>query len=134
MASFFIRINSKLQQISIASSPWRNGKNQSLKPFWVTTLCSYILLSFHAKNIRSKVEAEVWRGLFEGCFLKGNSWCKLGSCTNMYLKSGHNTRNMVFHNGNKYFLKLLSVFTWFLKNFNGLYCLRPHHFFQRIHH
>ena len=105
MASFFVRktpwINSRLQQFFIPSSPWRNSKNQSLKPFWVTTLCTYILLSFHAKNIRSKVEAEVWRGLFEGCFLKGNSWCKLGSCTNMYLKSGHNTRNMVFHNGKK---------------------------------
>ena len=40
----------------------------------------------------------------------------------------------VLHNRNKYFLKLLSIFTWFLKNFNGLYCLRPQHFFQRIHH
>ena len=141
MASFFGRktpwINSRLQQFFIPSSPWRNSKNQSLKPFWVTTLCTYILLSFHAKNIRSKVEAEVWRGLFEGCFLKGNSWCKLGSCTNMYLKSGHNTRNMVFHNGKKkYFLKLLSVLTWVLTNFNAETegyipnCLRPHHFFK----
>ena len=36
MASFFVRktawINSRLQQFFIASSPWRNGKNQSLKP------------------------------------------------------------------------------------------------------
>ena len=31
-----------------------------------------------------KIYAQKWKWTFGGCFLKGNSWCKLGSCTNTW--------------------------------------------------
>ena len=144
MAALFLRktpwINSRLQQFFIPSSPWRNSKNQSLKPFWVTTLCTYILLSFHAKNIRSKVEAEVWRGLFEGGFLKGAFWRAIHDANlavALILEEWTQHPQYGFSQWKKkYFLKLLSVLTWVLTNFNAETegyipnCLRPHHFFK----
>ena len=31
-----------------------------------------------------KIYSQKWKWKFEGCFLKGNSWCNLGSCTNTW--------------------------------------------------
>ena len=73
--------------------------------------------------------------LFEGCFLKGNSCCKLGSCINTW-RLDTTPAIWFFTMEKKYFLKLLSVLTWVLTNFNAETegyipnCLRPHHFFK----
>ena len=88
-----------------------------------------------------KIYAQKWKQKFEGGFLKGAFWRAIHDanlavtliCT---WRVDTTPAIWFFTMEKKYFLKLLSVLTWVLTNFNAETegyipnCLRPHHFFK----
>ena len=88
-----------------------------------------------------KIYAQKWKQKFEGCFLKGAFWraihdANLAVALICTWRVDTTPAIWFFTMEKKYFLKLLSVLTWVLTNFNAETedyipnCLRPHHFFR----
>ena len=88
-----------------------------------------------------KIYAHKWKQKFEGGFLKGAFWraihdANLAVALICTWRVDTTPAIWFFTMEKKYFLKLLSVLTWVLTNFNAETegyipnCLRPHHFFK----
>ena len=88
-----------------------------------------------------KIYAHKWKQKFEGGFLKGAFWraihdANLAVALICTWRVDTTPAIWFFSMEKKYFLKLLSVPTWVLTNFNAETegyipnCLRPHHFFK----
>ena len=88
-----------------------------------------------------KIYAQKWKQKFEGGFLKGAFWraihdANLAVALICTWRMDTTPAIWFFTMEKKYFLKLLSVLTWVLTNFNAETegyipnCLRPHHFFK----
>ena len=88
-----------------------------------------------------KIYAQKWKQKFEGGFLKGAFWraihdANLAVALICTWRVDTTPAIWFFTMEKKYFLKLLSVLTWVLTNFNAETegyipnCLRPHHFFK----
>ena len=88
-----------------------------------------------------KIYAHKWKQKFEGGFLKGAFWraihdANLAVALICTWRMDTTPAIWFFTMEKKYFLKLLSVLTWVLTNFNAETegyipnCLRPHHFFK----
>ena len=88
-----------------------------------------------------KIYAQKWKQKFEGGFLKGAFWraihdANLAVALICTWRVDTTPAIWFFTMEKKYFLKLLSVLTWVLTNFNAETegyipnCLRPHRFFR----